>query len=70
MIGRLFKFFRFYQSGKMLYSKVLKPVYEELRKDAYASEPDKYTRNKKRKTVKKNVVNQKPKRSDRPKANP
>ena len=47
---------------------MLKPFYEELRKDAYATEEDKRTKNRKRK--KKNAVNQKPKRRNSRKANP
>ncbi|HWB63452.1 MAG TPA: hypothetical protein VG603_08080 [Chitinophagales bacterium] len=51
----IFRIYRVYKTGKTLYEKVLKPVYEELRKDAYASDnttpvkvkkADKYNRKK------------------------
>jgi hypothetical protein len=66
MIYRLYKL---YKTGKTLYTRVLKPVYEELRKDAYANDTDKRTLNRKKKGNK-NAVNQKPKRSNKRKANP
>lgn len=52
----ILKLYRAYKIGKTIYSKILKPFYEELRKDAYATE-DKRTTNRKRK--KKNAVNKK-----------
>jgi hypothetical protein len=55
-----------YKTAKTIYSKVLKPVYEELRKDAYAT--DKVITKRKAKT--KNAVDKKPKRSNRRKENP
>ena len=64
----ILKLYRAYKTGKTIYSKMLKPFYEELRKDAYATEEDKRTKNRKRK--KKNAVNQKPKRRNSRKANP
>ena len=38
------KLFRGYKIGKTIYSKILKPVYLELRKDAYALEDSKPNR--------------------------
>jgi hypothetical protein len=63
MIYRLFKLYNVYQTGKKLYTKVLKPVYEELRKDAYANDTEPKTKRRKQ-----NVKHQKPKRSNKPKA--
>jgi hypothetical protein len=63
------KLFRTYQTGKTLYKRVIKPIYQELRKDAYASEAVEIPKKKKRKTIKSNAVNQKSKRSNRRKAN-
>ncbi len=60
-LGNLLKLFRMYETGKFVYTKILKPAYLELRKDAYALEDNKRTRNRKKK--KSNAVNQKPKRS-------
>lgn len=57
----IFRIFKLYNTGKMLYNRVLKPVYEELRKDAYENEPSTI----KRKRTKKNVDDKKPKRSNR-----
>lgn len=67
----LFRLYKIYTTGKTIYKRVLKPVYLELRKDAYElddkqKEPIKYTRKK----SKQNVVNQKPKRSHKRQANP
>ncbi len=42
---------------------MLKPFYEELRKDAYASENDKHTKNRTRKKTQKYADNKKPNRS-------
>ena len=61
----ILKLFRAYGTAKTIYTKILKPIYEELRKDAYASDDNKEV---KRKT-KKNVKHQKPKRSNRRQAN-
>jgi hypothetical protein len=55
-----------YKTGKKIYSKVLKPIYEELRRDAYAN--DNITPTKKSKT--KNADDKKPKHSYRRKENP
>jgi len=63
----IFRLFKIYSTGKTIYKRVLKPIYEELRKDAYATE-DKRTRNRIKK--KSNAVNQKPKRRNSRKANP
>jgi hypothetical protein len=63
----IFRIFKIYSTGKTIYNRVLKPIYEELRKDAYATE-DKRTRNRIKK--KSNAVNQKPKRRNSRKANP
>jgi|GEM_PF-3561120 hypothetical protein len=67
----IFRLYKIYSTGKTLYKRVLKPVYLELRKDAYELDDKpkgkvKYTRKK----SKKNVVNQKPKRSHKRAANP
>lgn len=62
----ILKIFRGYKIGKTIYSKILKPIYEELRKDAYASENTELT---KRKT-KKNAKHQKSNGSHRRKENP
>ena len=43
----IFRLFKIYSTGKTLYKRVLKPIYEELRKDAYKTE-DKRTRNRKK----------------------
>ncbi len=56
----IFKLFRAYKTGKIIYSKILKPVYEELKRDAYSTE-NKRTRN--RKPKKKDAVNKKSERS-------
>ncbi len=63
----IFRIFKIYSTGKTIYNRILKPIYEELRKDAYATE-DKRTRNRIKK--KSNAVNQKPKRRNSRKANP
>lgn len=57
----LFRLFKLYNTGKTIYNWVLKPVYEELRKDAYATEPT----TTKRKTKTKNADDKKLKRSNR-----
>ena len=62
----IFRLYRLYKTGKTIYNRVLKPVYLDLRKDAYQlddkpNQKRKYTRKKN----KKNVVNQKPKRGDK-----
>ena len=67
----IFRLFKIYSTGKTIYNRVLKPVYLELRKDAYELDDKpkgkvKYTRKK----SKKNVVNQEPKRSHKRAANP
>ncbi len=62
----IFRIFKIYSTGKTIYKRILKPIYEELRKDAYASD-DKRTRNRTKK--KNNAVNQKPKRRNSRKAN-
>lgn len=64
-LSRFLKAYRAYETGKVIYNKILKPVYEELRKDAYALDEEKQTnnRNRKRKPRKSNVVNKKTKRS-------
>lgn len=68
-LGRFLKLFRMYETGKFVYSKILKPVYLELRKDAYElEEEDKRTRNRKKKKT--NAVHQKSKRSHKRKPNP
>jgi hypothetical protein len=65
----LLKLYRAYKTGKTLYNKVLKPAYLELRKDAYElDKKDTRAQNRKRKTVKKNAVNQKSKRINQRKA--
>ena len=59
----ILRLYRLYKTGKTLYTKVLKPVYEELRKDAYALDAaDKRARNRKSKSKKNDAVHQKPKR--------
>ncbi|MFN8288078.1 MAG: hypothetical protein U0V74_15085 [Chitinophagales bacterium] len=60
-LGNLLRLFRMYETGKFVYTKLLKPAYLELRKDAYALDADKRTVNRKKK--KSNAINQKPKRS-------
>lgn len=66
----IFRLFRWYSTGKTLYNRVLKPIYEDLRKDAYELEDTpKKTIKKTRKTTKKNVVNKKPERSHKRQAN-
>ena len=62
----IFRIFKIYQTGKTLYTKILKPIYEELRKDAYATD-DKRTNNRKRK--KKNADDKKSDSSRRRKKN-
>ncbi len=62
----IFKLFRTFGTVKTVYTKILKPIYEELRKDAYASENTEPIKRKKRT----NVINQKPKRRNSRKANP
>ena len=67
----IFKLFGWYGRGKMLYNRVLKPIYLELRKDAYELEDtSKKPIKKTRKTSKKNVVNKKSERSHKRQANP
>lgn len=66
----IFRLFKIYSTGKTIYNRILKPVYLELRKDAYSSdnpqqETIKYTRKKK----KKNVVNKKSERSHKRQTN-
>lgn len=61
----ILKLYRAYKTGKTIYTKILKPFYEELRKDAYSTE-NKRTRNRKKKSP--NAVNQKPKRRNSRKA--
>ena len=66
----MLRLFSWYGTGKTIYTRVLKPIYEELRKDAYELKtPEKETIKKTRKTSKKNVVNKKPKRSHKRQAN-
>ncbi len=65
----IFRLFKIYSTGKTIYNRVLKPIYQELRKDAYATE-DKRTRNRIRKKKKTNAVNQKPERRNSGEANP
>ncbi len=65
----IFKLFRTWQTGKTIYKRVLLPVYEELRKDAYATEVAETPKTKKRKTTKSNALNQKSERSHRRKTN-
>ena len=62
----LFRLINLYGTGKTIYTKVLKPIYLELRKDAYASDE---VESVKRKTKKKNVKHQKSERSYKRKAN-
>ena len=67
----MLRLFSWYGTGKTIYKRILKPIYEELRKDAYELETEvektiKNTRpptGRAGKKRKKNVVNQKPKRS-------
>ena len=66
MILRLYSI---YKTGKTVYTKLLKPIYEDLRKEAYTTETDKRTINRKRKKKTRNAVNQKSKRSHQRKAN-
>ena len=61
-----FKLFRAFTTGRTIYSKVLKPIYEELRKDAYATEEKPITKRK----SKTNADDKKLKRSNRGKKNP
>jgi hypothetical protein len=63
------KLFRTWQTGKTLYKRVIKPIYQELRKDAYTSETIETPKRKKRKTINSNAVNKKSKRSNRRKTN-
>ena len=68
MIFKVFRVFGWFETGKTLYEKILKPVYLDLRKDAYEGDTNtevvKRTSNTKRKTSKKNVVDQRSKRSN------
>jgi hypothetical protein len=60
----IFRIFKIYSTGKTIYNRVLKPIYEELRKDAYASD-----NTEKIKRKEKDVINKKPKRRNSRKAN-
>ena len=66
----LWDLFKAYGRGKFVYNKILKPIYLELRKDAYATETEPVTEKIKKKTNKKNAVNQKSQRSHQRKTNP
>ena len=59
----IFRMFKWYSTGKTIYQRVLKPIYEELRKVAYAEDTPKEKKIKITRKKKTNVVNQKPKRS-------
>ena len=65
----ILRIYSLYKTGKTIFSKLLKPIYEDLRKDAYADETDKRTINRKRKKKTSNAVNQKSERSHQRKAN-
>ena len=56
----ILRLYRIYKTGKSLYIKVLKPVYLDLRKDAYESDTDKKSISSKKKKRRKNVVHKKP----------
>ncbi len=60
----IFRIFKIYSTGKTIYNRVLKPIYEELRKDAYASDNTEPIKRKE-----KDVINKKPKRRNSRKAN-
>ena len=60
----IFKLFKAYELGKLVYFKVLKPIYLNLRKDAYEAE-DIQTKTRKEK----DAVNKKSKRSHQRKTN-
>ncbi len=57
----IFKLFKYLSTAKTVYERVLKPVYEELRRDAYANEP---TTTKSKKKIN-DADDKKPKRSNR-----
>ena len=59
----IFRMFKWYGTGKTIYQRVLKPIYEELRKDAYAADAPEEKKIKITRKKKTNVVNQKSKRS-------
>lgn len=59
-----------YKTGKTIYTRILKPVYEKLKENAEAFEAAEELKKKNRKKKKNNVVNQKPKRSRKRQANP
>jgi hypothetical protein len=71
MLRRLFKYYGWVGTATTIYN-IIKPIYEELKKDAdelEKQEAGKTTKDK-RQTKKKNVINKKPKRSHTRKANP
>ncbi len=59
----ILRIYRVYKVGKTIYRKMLKPFYDELRKDAYATEDKKRTKKRIRKTNKEHADNKKPNRS-------
>jgi hypothetical protein len=63
----IIQLYRAYKTGKTIYTYVLKPIYEELRRDAYATE-DETVIKRKRKTQ--NAKDKKPERSNRRKKDP
>ena len=65
----IFRLFKIYKTGKTIYSRVLKPVYDELKKDAEKLE-SKEQKNDRTRKIKKNVINQESKRRYQRKANP
>jgi hypothetical protein len=65
----LWDIFKLYGRGKFVYNRILKPVYLELRKDAYAEDTEPVKEKTKKKTKRKNAVNQKSKRSHQRQAN-
>lgn len=64
----IFRLFKIYSTGKTIYSRVLKPVYDELKRDAEELEKKRRLKNKQKK--KSHVINQESKRRHQRKANP
>ncbi|MBS1611243.1 MAG: hypothetical protein JST49_00320 [Bacteroidetes bacterium] len=66
MLKRLWKYYGWIGTATTIYNKVLKPFYQELKKDAEELEKE---NKKKRQTRAKNAIDKKPKRSHKRQAN-
>lgn len=65
MLKLLWRYYGWIGTAKTIYNRILKPVYLELKKDADELERQEQKKKNKKQTPSKDVINKKPKRSNK-----